>query len=29
VQVDPPAGSGNLSARTRTGYFAQRLSAGN
>jgi Ca-activated chloride channel homolog len=29
VQIVPPAGGGTISARTRTGYFAQHLSAGN
>jgi Ca-activated chloride channel homolog len=29
VQVSPPPGSGSISARTRTGYFAQRASSGN
>jgi Ca-activated chloride channel homolog len=29
VQVIPPAGSGTISARTRTGYYAQRVSSGN
>lgn len=29
VQVIPPRGGGNISARTRTGYFAQRVSSGN
>jgi Ca-activated chloride channel family protein len=29
VQMVPPAGSANISARTRTGYFAQRVSSGN
>jgi Ca-activated chloride channel homolog len=29
VQVIPPAGSGAISARTRTGYYAQRVSSGN
>jgi Ca-activated chloride channel family protein len=29
VQIVPPAGGEKISARTRTGYFAQHLSAGN
>jgi VWFA-related protein len=29
VQIVAPAGSGNISARTRTGYYAQRVSSGN
>jgi Ca-activated chloride channel family protein len=29
VQIVPPPGSGNISARTRTGYYAQRVSSGN
>jgi Ca-activated chloride channel homolog len=29
VQIVPPVGSGTLSARTRTGYYAQRVSSGN
>ena len=29
VQIVPPAGSGTISARTRTGYYAQRVSSGN
>lgn len=29
VEILPPAGSGNISARTRTGYYAQRVSSGN
>ncbi|PYU22354.1 MAG: VWA domain-containing protein [Acidobacteria bacterium] len=29
VQVSPASGSGTISARTRTGYFAQRVSSGN
>jgi Ca-activated chloride channel family protein len=29
VQVIPPRGIGSISARTRTGYFAQRVSSGN
>jgi|SRR5689334_15523610 len=29
VQVIPPAGKGTISARTRTGYYAQRVSSGN
>jgi VWFA-related protein len=29
VQIVPPLGSGNISARTRTGYYAQRASSGN
>lgn len=29
VELVPPAGSGTLSARTRTGYYAQRVSSGN
>ena len=29
VQIVPPPGSGNVSARTRTGYYAQRISSGN
>jgi VWFA-related protein len=29
VQPVPPPGSGNISARTRTGYYAQRVSSGN
>lgn len=29
VQVVPPAGAGTISARTRTGYYAQRVSSGN
>ncbi len=29
VQVVAPAGSGTVSARTRTGYYAQRVSSGN
>lgn len=29
VQVIPPPGSGAISARTRTGYYAQRVSSGN
>jgi Ca-activated chloride channel family protein len=29
VQIVPPSGSGNISARTRTGYYAQRVSSGN
>ena len=29
VQIVPPLGGGNIFARTRTGYFAQRMSSGN
>jgi Ca-activated chloride channel family protein len=29
VQIAPPPGSGFVSARTRTGYYAQRISSGN
>jgi Ca-activated chloride channel family protein len=29
VQIVPPPGSGVVSARTRTGYYAQRISSGN
>jgi Ca-activated chloride channel homolog len=29
VKVVPPPGSGTISARTRTGYYAQRVSSGN
>lgn len=29
VEIAPPPGSGNLSARTRTGYYAQRITSGN
>jgi Ca-activated chloride channel family protein len=29
VQIIPPPGSGTISARTRTGYYAQRVSSGN
>jgi len=29
VQIVPPPGTGNISARTRTGYYAQRVSSGN
>jgi Ca-activated chloride channel homolog len=29
VQIVPPAGGGIISARTRTGYYAQRVSSGN
>ena len=29
VQIVPPPGSGTISARTRTGYYAQRVSSGN
>ena len=29
IEVIPPPGSGVISARTRTGYYAQRLSSGN
>jgi hypothetical protein len=29
VQIVPPAGSGAIAARTRTGYYAQRVSSGN
>ncbi len=29
VEVVPPAGAGKISARTRTGYYAEHLSAGN
>jgi Ca-activated chloride channel homolog len=29
VQIIPPTGSGTISARTRTGYYAQRVSSGN
>ena len=29
VEIIPPAGSGNISARTRTGYYAQRVESGN
>ncbi len=29
VQIVPPTGSGVISARTRTGYYAQRVSSGN
>lgn len=29
VQIVPPPGNGNISARTRTGYYAQRVSSGN
>ena len=29
VQIIPPKGTGTISARTRTGYYAQRVSSGN
>jgi VWFA-related protein len=29
VKIVPPPGGGTLSARTRTGYYAQRLTSGN
>lgn len=29
VKIVPPPGGGNISARTRTGYYAQRMSSGN